>query len=81
MKKLLIIPMLIVSCSTLDTVYVPNNLSKIEKNLKLMEDYIEYDVLNGLMDTTSAIDYLLIINNTQLGIKQMKYKLNTNTKR
>ncbi len=73
--------MLIVSCSTLDTVHVPNNLSKIERNLKLMEDYIEYDVLNGLMDTTSAIDYLLIINNTQLGIKQMKYKLNTNTKR
>ena len=81
MKKLLIIPMLIASCSTLDTVHVPNNLSKIERNLKLMEDYIEYDVLNGLMDTTSAIDYLLIINNTQLGIKQMKYKLNTNTNR
>jgi len=78
MKKLFIIPMLIVGCSTLDTVYVPNNLSKIEKNLKLMEDYIEYDVLNGLMDTTSAIDYLLIINNTQQGIKQMKHKLNTN---
>ncbi len=73
--------MLIVSCTTLDTVYVPNNLSKIERNLKLMEDYIQYDVLNGLMDTTSAIDYLLIINNTQLGIKQMKYKLNTNKER
>ncbi len=81
MKKVFIIPFLAVSCSNLNVVYVPNNLNKIKKNLDLMEQYIEYDVKNGLIDSTSAIDYLLIINNTRQGVIKMNYKLNTITKR
>ena len=46
-----------------------------------MEKYVEYDLKNGLMDSTSAFDYLLIINNTRQGVIKMNYKLNTNTKR
>tara|TARA_R100000900_G_scaffold3141_2_gene4547 strand:- start:302 stop:547 length:246 start_codon:yes stop_codon:yes gene_type:complete len=81
MRKLLLIPLLLSSCNTLETVYVPNNLNKIKKNLDLMEKYVEYDLKNGLMDSTSAFDYLLIINNTRQGVIKMNYKLNTNTKR
>jgi len=81
MKKLLLIPLLLSSCNTLETVYVPNNLNKIKKNLDLMEKYVEYDLKNGLMDSTSAFDYLLIINNTRQGVIKMNYKLNTITNR
>ena len=89
MKKIILISCLVVGCATLDTVYVPNNYNKLLKNLKLMKSYTDFDLKEGIMDSSSHLDYNIILDNTIQGVKQMKrdgtivnnYKLNTITNR
>ena len=89
MKNIILISCLVAGCATLETVYVPNNYNKVLKNLELMKSYTDFDLKEGIMDSSSHLDYNIILNNTIKGVEQMKrdgtmikkYKLNTTTNR
>jgi len=89
MKKIILISCLVAGCATLETVYVPDNYNKVLKNLKLMKSYTDFDLKEGIMDSSSHLDYNIILDNTILGVEKMKkdgtfvnkYKLNTITNR
>ena len=74
MKKIILISFLVAGCTTLETVYVPNNYNKILKNLKLMKSYTDFDLKEGIMDSSSHFDYNIILDNTIQGVEQMKKK-------